>query len=43
MGLKAHHDGVKPANSLEWRSGTTSEMEANINLMVQLKERIVAP
>ena len=34
MGLKVHHDGLEPANSLEWWSAVASEMEAYINLVV---------
>jgi hypothetical protein len=41
MGLEVHHDDFKPTNSfrvVEWRS--LYEIEANVNLVVQLKEKI---
>ena len=43
MGLEVEvpEDGVKKASSLEWWSAVVSiRQEANINLMVRLKERL---
>ena len=41
VGLKIHQDGVKPLNFLECSS--LYEVEVNVNLMVQLKERLETP
>ena len=38
---KVHHDGCKPTNSLVCTSHR--EIEANVNLVVQFKERLEAP
>jgi len=45
-GTEVGHDGFKPTNSLEWQMAECSslcEIEANVNLVVQLKERLEAP
>lgn len=39
MKLKVHDDGVRLPDSLEWRS----VVEANFNLMVELKEKLETP
>lgn len=43
MGLKVYHNGFKPTSSLEWQSVVAFEIETNVNLMVQMKERLEAP
>jgi hypothetical protein len=44
FGTKVHQDGVKPTNFLEWRSVISLyEVEANMNLMVQLRESFETP
>ena len=44
LGLKVHHDGFKPIAYLEWvECGSLRDIEANINLVVQLVERLEAP
>ena len=44
-GTRARRDGFKPINSLEWRSVVASMrlLKANVNLVVQWKERLEAP
>jgi hypothetical protein len=43
MGFKVHHDGVKLVVSLRVAEcGILHEIEVNINLMVQMKERLEA-
>ena len=43
MGLRVHHGGFKLANWLEWRSAVAYVRCINVDLMVQLKERLKAP
>lgn len=42
MRLKVHHDGLIATTSLEWCS-VLCKIEANVILLVQLKERLEAP
>ena len=42
MELKLHHGGIKIPNPLEWQSMVLRDIEANLNLMVQLKEKLQA-
>lgn len=43
LGLEVHRDGFKPTNYLEWRSSIAlREIEANVNFLAQLKERLEA-
>ena len=44
MGFKAHHDGFKPIDSLEWWSVCSlHETEANVNLLVNWKKDLRLP
>ena len=44
MGLKLYQDDGKHANILEWvECNGLQEIEANVNLMVQLEERLGTP
>jgi hypothetical protein len=44
MGLKVHHDSLERTNfSTMVQCGSLHEIEANVNLVVYLKEKLKAP
>ena len=43
IGLKVHQDGVKHVNFLIAKCNSLCEIEAKINLIVQLEERFETP